>query len=49
MGLEYVRDFVAAVRSGGKPAITGEDGLAALRVVEAIYKSAEKKKWVKPA
>jgi predicted dehydrogenase len=46
MGLEYVRDFVAAVRSGGKPAITGEDGLAALRVVEAIYKSAEKKKWV---
>jgi predicted dehydrogenase len=47
MGLEYVKDFVAAVRSGHAPAISGEDGLAALRVVEAVYKSAAKKRWVK--
>ena len=47
MGLEYVRDFVAAVRSGRAPAVSGEDGLAALRVVEAVYRSADKNKWVK--
>lgn len=46
MGLEYVRAFVRAVRTGTTPPITGEDGHAALKVVEAIYKAADEKKWV---
>ncbi|MGQ9583861.1 MAG: Gfo/Idh/MocA family protein [Anaerolineae bacterium] len=35
------RDFVAAVREGREPWITGEDGLRALEVCLAIYRSAE--------
>jgi predicted dehydrogenase len=49
MGLCYVRDFMEAIRADRTPAITGEDGLAALKVVEAIYKSAAEKRWVKVA
>lgn len=32
-------DFVAAIRSGRPPLVSGEEGLAALEVVEAIYDS----------
>jgi predicted dehydrogenase len=39
MGREYVRLFAEAVLNDGQPPITGEDGLAALRVVEAAYRS----------
>ncbi|MFA5263541.1 MAG: Gfo/Idh/MocA family oxidoreductase [Opitutaceae bacterium] len=46
MGREYVRAFVAAIMGGGEPPITGEDGVAALRVVEAVYRAAEEKRWV---
>jgi len=46
MGLEYVCDFCDAVLNDREPAITGQDGLAALKVVEAIYASAEKHCWV---
>jgi predicted dehydrogenase len=46
MGREYVRAFADAVRSGGEPPITGEDGVAALRVVEAVYQAAAGKRWV---
>jgi predicted dehydrogenase len=46
MGLEYVRSFTNAILNNRKPLVTGEDGVAALRVVEAVYKSAEKKRWV---
>ncbi len=46
MGLEYVRDFADAILEGRDPAITGQDGLAALKVVEAIYTAAEKRCWV---
>ena len=46
MGREYLRSFVEAIRSGGEPPITGEDGVAALKVVEAVYRSAAEKKWV---
>lgn len=51
MGREYVRSFINAVRNDREPPITGEDGVAALRVVEAVYKSAAEKRWVavKPA
>ncbi len=33
------RDFGEAVRAGRRPAIAGEDGLAAVEVVEAVYQS----------
>jgi len=46
MGREYVRTFAEAVREGGEPPVTGEDGVAALRVVEAVYRAAGKKRWV---
>jgi predicted dehydrogenase len=46
MGLEYVRAFVGAVRRNAEPPVTGEDGVAALRVVEAVYRSATERRWV---
>ena len=46
MGREYVRAFAEAVLTGAEPPITGEDGVAALNVVEAIYKSANEKRWM---
>jgi predicted dehydrogenase len=46
MGREYVRTFAEAVREGGEPPVTGEDGVAALRVVEAVYRAAGEKRWV---
>jgi predicted dehydrogenase len=46
MGLSYVRDFAAAVISGRDPLITAEDGVRALEVVEAVYRSAERSAWV---
>ena len=49
MGREYVRSFVEAVLTGGTPPVTGEDGVAALRVVEGIYRSASEKRWVEVA
>lgn len=41
MGVEFIEDFVAAIREDGEPLITAEDGARALDVVEAIYRSAE--------
>lgn len=32
-------NFGAAVQTGGRPLVAGEDGLAAIRVVDAIYRS----------
>lgn len=40
MHREQVADFVNAVRRGGEPAVTGEEALASLRIVEAVYESA---------
>jgi predicted dehydrogenase len=40
-GRSFLADFVNAIRQGCAPAITGTDGLRALEVVEAIYRSAE--------
>ena len=41
MGTRFLLDLVRSIRTGTHPAITGEDGLRALEVVEAIYRSAE--------
>jgi predicted dehydrogenase len=34
-----VQDFVDALRDGRQPPVTGEDGLAAVAMVEAGYRS----------
>ena len=47
MGLRFLSDLVESIRAGEPPAITGEDGLKALEVVEAIYQSAESGRSVK--
>jgi predicted dehydrogenase len=48
MGLQFLGDFANNIRNGDtQVAITGEDGLRALEVVEAIYQSAETGKAVK--
>jgi predicted dehydrogenase len=36
-----VEEFVAAIREGRAPAVTGEDGLKAVEIVMAAYRSAE--------
>jgi predicted dehydrogenase len=41
LGVQFLKDLAASIRSGSAPAITGEDGLRALEVVEAVYQSAE--------
>ena len=46
MGLEYVRDFAEAIIVDREPKISGADGVAAMRVVEAIYRSAREKRWI---
>jgi len=46
MGLDYVRDFADSVLNNRSPKITGQDGVAALKVVEAVYRSANEKRWI---
>lgn len=46
MGKEYVRTFAEAVLNDTEPPITGEDGVAVLKVVEAVYAAAEQKQWM---
>ncbi|SDQ15784.1 Gfo/Idh/MocA family protein [Virgibacillus salinus] len=46
MDLGLIRDFVNCVEEGRKPFITGRDGLKALEVALAAYKSSEKKSAV---
>jgi predicted dehydrogenase len=45
----FLRDLAESIRAGKPPAITGDDGLRALEVVEAIYESAETGRAVRPA
>ena len=47
MGLRFLSDLLGSIRTGKPPAITGQDGLKALEVVEAIYRSAESGQSVK--
>jgi predicted dehydrogenase len=49
MGLDYVRDFTEAILNDRPPAISGEDGVAALKVVEAVYASDREGRWVQVA
>jgi len=46
MGLMYVRRFADCILQNTEPDITGEDGVAALRVVEAVYQAAQTNRWV---
>jgi len=46
MGLAYVRDFAEAILDDREPAVTGRDGVEALRVVEAIYRADREKRCV---
>ena len=46
MGLAFLRDFVRAIVENRPPAISPEDGIQALNVVEAIYRAAETKEVV---
>jgi predicted dehydrogenase len=45
--VQFLSDLAESIRTGKPPAITGEDGLRALEVVEAIYQSAETGRSVK--
>ncbi len=47
--LPFLRELADAIRNGTPSAITGEDGLRAMEIVEAIYESAETGKAVKTA
>ncbi len=47
--VEFLTDFVEAIRRRTAPAITGEDGLRTLEVVEAVYESARTGRSVQPA
>ena len=38
---EEMDEFASCIQEGGKPEVTGEEGLAALAVIEAILRSAE--------
>lgn len=44
-----VADFVAALRSGGRPAVRGEDAIRALRTLLAIYESSRTRQPVRLA
>jgi predicted dehydrogenase len=45
--VRFLEDLARAIRDGAAPAISGADGLRALEVVEAIYRSAETGREVK--
>ena len=47
MGLRYLTELVESIRTGKPAVITGEDGLRAMEVVQAIYESAEGGRSVK--
>jgi predicted dehydrogenase len=47
MDLGLVADFVEMIRTGREPSITGLDGLRALEVASAAYRSAESGQPVK--
>jgi len=47
MGLRFLSDLLEAILMGKPPAITGQDGLKALEVAEAIHQSAESGRSVK--
>jgi predicted dehydrogenase len=46
MGLHYLKEVVQAIRDKKPAPIAGEDGVKVLKIVEAIYKSAEEKRII---
>lgn len=42
-----ILEFISAIREGRQPTVTGEDGLAAVRIIEAAYKSIQEGKAVR--
>ena len=46
MGRDYLEAFLASIRGGAEPLESGEDGVAALKVVEAVYRSDAERCWV---
>jgi len=46
MGLDYVKDFLEAILEDRPPTVSGEDGVAALKVVEAVYASDREGQWM---
>jgi myo-inositol 2-dehydrogenase / D-chiro-inositol 1-dehydrogenase len=48
----YVQEdaaFLAAISRKSRPLVTARDGLAATQLVEAIYRSVKRGKWIKPS
>ena len=41
-----IEEFISAIQEGRQPAVTGEDGLAAVRIIEAAYKSIQEGKAI---
>lgn len=39
-------DFIEAVRTGGEPAVTGEEAIKSLKLIQAIYKSSVEKREI---
>ena len=46
MGVAYLKNTVDAILNQTPLTVTGQDGVAALKVVEAIYRADQEKKWV---
>jgi myo-inositol 2-dehydrogenase/D-chiro-inositol 1-dehydrogenase len=42
-----IEEFIAAIRDGREPTVTGADGLAVVRIIEAAYKSIQEGKAVR--
>ena len=43
---KQIEDFCQSLLKNKKPSVTGEDGLKALEIILAAYKSAKERKWV---
>ncbi len=41
-----IREFITAIKEARQPAVTGDDGLAAVRIVDAAYRSIKEKRVV---
>jgi predicted dehydrogenase len=46
---ENIADFVAAVRAGREPLVSGVEARKALQIADAIYRSSESRSWVEVA
>lgn len=43
---EQLIDFISAIKEGREPAVTGEEGLKALRIISGIYASSQERKVI---